>query len=443
MKTVKESLIPIGVIVALGVAFYLMCAANPLRWDDLMYQYVWLTQRDSSLLHPIDLTDRVDNFNEALISQCHHYMVMNGRFIVHFITQCFCGFLGKPLFNVINALFYVLFLYLAVRFVKARSLSTAIFTIAVLWFGLPGQWILSFDVVFPINYLWSAVACLTFLILLRQQRLSAKFHIPLFLFAICCGNMHEGYTLPISGALFFYALFNYKSLDRQAWLLIIGFWVGTLTVALAPGTLNRATGATPESVQEFLIRKMDVIRYSKRLYLLVIALGLSWLVLGKKQLMQFVRENSIPLMTALLGYMFLFVLPYYSQRMGFPMDLFSVLVLVRLLIVTARSLDERRSTFSGVRPMVAHKARTISLFILPLVLVALMAIHVTMTVSTAQDVGEEYREMLKEYQESQNGRTHFRDIKVPHLCNSYVYRLGVPFEQGLISFTMQKEMIIE
>ena len=78
-----------------------------------------------------------------------------------------------------------------------------------------------------------------------------------------------------------------------------------------------------------------------------------------------------------------------------------------------------------------------------LAVVALLAVHVPMTVMTAQRVGGEYREMLAEYQKSPEGKTHFRPVTIPRFCNSYVYRLGVPFEQGLISFTMQKEMVIE
>ena len=72
----------------MGVGFYLICESNPLRWDDLMYQYVWLDHKEVNLLHPIDLNNRVDDFQEAFVSQCNHYKVMNGRFIVHYMTQC-------------------------------------------------------------------------------------------------------------------------------------------------------------------------------------------------------------------------------------------------------------------------------------------------------------------------------------------------------------------
>lgn len=85
-----------------------------------MYEYMWYDYRPVGLLHPINLENRIDNITEAFVSQCNHYVVMNGRFIVHFITQCFCGFVGKDVFNVCNAIVYVFFLFMGVRFVDAK-----------------------------------------------------------------------------------------------------------------------------------------------------------------------------------------------------------------------------------------------------------------------------------------------------------------------------------
>ena len=84
-------------LLLLGVAFYMMCASNPLRWDDMIYEYVWLDHQDPELLHPIDFSNRVDNFQEAFLSQLNHYVAMNGRFIVHFICLCLVPALRTPL----------------------------------------------------------------------------------------------------------------------------------------------------------------------------------------------------------------------------------------------------------------------------------------------------------------------------------------------------------
>lgn len=443
------------VLLLMGVAFYMMCASNPLRWDDLMYQYVWLDHRPAELLHPIDLTDRVDNFAEAFRSQCNHYVVMNGRFIVHFITQCFCGFIGKGPFNVVNALVYVCFLALGMRYVGVRSFFGKLMVVAGLWLLLPVQWILSFDVVFPINYLWSATMCIAFLLLFRATSHPSgsisvhsasentvchpcPFRVPsvaknafLLLIGIVCGNFHEGFTLLISGALFFYALFHLRKLNASQWCLIVGMWIGTLTVIASPGIWGRAAGASTETFSEVLARKMDILRYSKRLYLLMASLAaagvLTWLrpQWGKKNVMAFMRENIIVLTVIVLGLTFLFMLPYYSQRMGFPMELFAVLLTLRLAAQYMPPLSRRVKTIATV------------------LVAAVLAVHVVLTVGYARQVGDEYRAMFSEYQQSPEGKTHFRQIDIPKPFRPYTVRLDVPFELNQISFTMQKEMKIE
>ena len=426
IKTTEKWLMA-ALLLLMVVAFYLMCASNPLRWDDLMYQYVWYDHKVPELLHPVDLDNRVDDVGEAFLSQCHHYTVMNGRFIVHFITQCFCGFIGKGPFNAVNALVYLAFLVLGLRFVGAKSLGKVAFVLAGLWLLPPVQWILSFDVVFPINYLWSAVACLAFVLLFHKMSLrglpSWWQNALLVFFGVLCGNFHEGYSLLVSGALFFYALFHFKKLNASQWCLIVGMWIGTLTVIGSPGIWNRAAGASAETLQETLTRKLDILRYSKRLYLLIALLAVGCFVLGRKQIKKFFVENQIAFMVVVLGFLLLFMLPYYSQRMGFPMELFAVLLSLKLLL--------RFPIKTAVaKPIVAA-------------MVLLMVAHAVTTVIYAQKVGEEYAGMLEEYQASPDGVAHRFSFEVPKPVASYVYRLGEDSEVGLVSFTMKKEMIVK
>lgn len=416
-----------GFLLIIGIGFYMICESNPLRWDDLMYQYVWLDHKQADLLHPIDLSNRVDDFHEAFVSQCNHYKVMNGRFIVHYITQCFCGFIGKGVFNYFNTIIYVLFLIMGIYFTKAFSFSRSLFVITGLWLLPPVQWILSFDVVFPINYLWSATMCITFFVLFHQF---SDDHSPsiwektlLLAFGIICGNFHEGYSLLISGALFFYTTTHFKNIKTNQWCLIIGMWIGTLTVIGSPGIWNRAAGASAESIEEAFIRKLDILRYSKRLYILIALMAISYLWLGKKKLISFIKDNQIELMVVVLGLLFLFLLPYYSQRMGFPMELFAVLLSLKLLL--------------------QYKVNKTMRYITTIIMPILLFTHLFYTIKYARIVGQEYYSMIYEYQNSEKGIAHFQSYEVPKLFQPYVYRLGVPFEQGLISFTMEKEMIIE
>jgi len=413
------------VLLAVGIAFYLMCASNPLRWDDLMYQYVWFDHKVPGLLHPVDLSNRVDNLSEAFVSQVNHYKVMNGRFIVHFITQCFCGFIGKGPFNVVNTLVYLFLMVAALRLTRAHSLIKAIGVIAALWLLLPVQWILSFDVVFPINYLWTAAAIVTFVLLFRHVKAKAMDapwkNALLMLLAVVCGSMHEGFSLPLSGALFCYVLLRFRHINASQWCLVLGMWMGTLIVIGSPGIWNRAAGASAETLGEVLSRKADILRYSKRLYLLVALLVAGWF-LDRQKTKAFLHDSLLELTFVLMGFLFLFMLPYYSQRMSFPMDLFVVLMAMKYLC--------------------GHDLRGKASLCAAVALAVLLAVHVPLTVHYAQQVGSEYHAMLKAYGQSPSGTVQPQSFTVPKLFRPYVFRLGEPSEVGLISFTMQKEMHI-
>ena len=105
------------------------------------------------------------------------------------------------------------------------------------------------------------------------------------------------------------------------------------------------------------------------------------------------------------------------------MELFSVLLSLKLLL--------RFPIKKAVgRPIVAAMA-------------LLMVAHMVTTVIYAQKVGEEYAGMLDEYQASPDGVAHRHAFEVPKPVASYVYRLGEASEVGLVSFTMNKEMIVK
>lgn len=418
----------LGLLLLMGVAVYLICSCNPLRWDDLMYEYMWYDYRPVGLLHPINLENRIDNITEAFVSQCNHYVVMNGRFIVHFITQCFCGFVGKDVFNVCNAIVYICFLFFGIRFVGAKNIHQILFVLVGLWLLPPIQWIFSFDVVFPINYLWTTTACLFFLLqfhkVSKSEYISVWPNLLFLLFGFLCGNFHEGFTLLISGSLFFYVLFHFREMNKSQWCLIVGIWLGTLTVIGSPGIWGRATGASAMSISELLSRKLDIFLYSKRLYLLIILLFISYFFLGKRQILLFLKQNQIECLVVVFGFIFLFFLPYYAQRMGFPMEIFSVLLTLKLCLLL---------------PVQKIFCRIIS-FCLSLILL----IHVSVTVYYAKKVGSEYHSMLNEYIKSSEGLAYRQSFEVPKLWRSYVLRLGEePSEIGLISFTNKKDMVIK
>ena len=78
----------------LAALFALMLALNaytPLMMDDYDYSFSWATG------------ERLAGVMDIFASQWAHYAIWGGRSVTHFLAQLFL-YLGKPVFNIANAL---------------------------------------------------------------------------------------------------------------------------------------------------------------------------------------------------------------------------------------------------------------------------------------------------------------------------------------------------
>lgn len=411
----------------LVVAFYLMNYYEPLRCDDLIYQYYWLNERTIDLLEPIDLTNRIDDMSEAFYSQINHYFVMNGRFVNHFLVSCFCGFLGRPIFSIFNAVIYALFLWGCAKLLNFNCYLKSTSVMVIIWLGLPIQYILWYSVAFAINYLWVSTALIFFLLLFRSLVLTdCKYSIPqitgMFLFSIFLGSLHEGFSLPLCGAMFIYILVNRKTINKYLMISMLGLCLGTAFVVLAPGTLGRGTGSLSNvNIHDLLLMKLDVFRYSKRLYLFVLLIIILYFA-NKKEVIRFIKDNQLLIYFVAIDFAFVLAVPHYSQRIEFPLELVSLLMSISLLLNT--------DLFSK------YKRHICSL------LLAITFIHASFTVYYAKVTSNEYERMLMGYLASPDGKTNYEDIVIPKLFSSYVHRLDEGVERDFISFVYKKEMYL-
>lgn len=424
-KFVKQGTIYI-VIAIVVFFFYLINEASPLRCDDLIYQFMWLNVDNGS--YPVDLNNRIDNIHEAIISQINHYQVMNGRFIVHLIVQSFCGFLGKPMFNIINAIVYAFFLMGCIQLLKLKFFSEKIFLISVLWLFLPIQYILSFDIAFAVNYLWVATFCIYYIIWFEKTVSSTYLQvwwrsIFLLLGAFICGSSQEGFTIPLSASVFIYSLMNYKKLNKCSLCLIIGLWLGTALVAFAPGTIKRGNSVVADfDFWAFLHTKMQVLIYSKRLLTFILLFVFVYLTKGRQFVSKFVSDHILIIGIIAFNLLFVIAFPRYNQRLEFPLELMSVLLSV--FLVTKCDLWQKTKV------------------ILCSFVILCIIIHMPLTVYYARLVGNEYSEMIEDCRRSPQGETFYRDFVVPKPFASYVIRFGGPVEEAFVSFTMGKEIVI-
>ena len=403
--------------------------STPLRCDDLVYQFQWLGTRDSGVLEPIDLNHKVSDLYDAFKSQTNHYQVMNGRFLIHYIVQCFCGFLGKSSFNFCNTIVYILFIYGCVLLMKIKTNWKKIIAICIIWLGLPIQYIFYYSISFAINYLWTSTALIYFLILIRSESNIPKSNTSkifiLLTISFLFGSLHEGFSVPLSGVLFLHLLYIRKQLKPSLVAITIGIIMGTVILLLSPGTIGRGTNSLSNiSLQDLFVMKLEILRYSKRL-LLFISTILLFYIFQRNTAKEFVKKRFLEICFISLDLGFVIAVPHYSQRIEFPLEMLSLLLSIEL-IMKAKFWD------------IKYFRIGVTLAIVPIFL-----FHMASTLYYTRLVNKEYQDMLQEYSNSPQGVTHYQDINIPKPLNPYVKRLDSDVEREYISFVMGKDMIIE
>ncbi len=67
--------------------------------------------------------ERVQNVSDLIESSYFHYMNANGRLFPHMTSQAFGALIGKPVFDVLNAIMFVLLVTVATMLVVGYRLS--------------------------------------------------------------------------------------------------------------------------------------------------------------------------------------------------------------------------------------------------------------------------------------------------------------------------------
>ena len=99
-------------LVIIGGIMLLLNAHTPLMMDDYDYSFSWATG------------ERLAGISDVMRSQAVHYRIWGGRSVVHALAQMFL-YWGKGIFNIVNALMYLVLLLeiSALASPKKKSLS--------------------------------------------------------------------------------------------------------------------------------------------------------------------------------------------------------------------------------------------------------------------------------------------------------------------------------
>ena len=361
-------------IVLAAVAFYVLSLLSPEFHDDFVYKFMLV---DGA----IDYSRPVKSLADVFRSQVEHYLVANGRSLVHFLVQTFTGLLGKQVFNLLNAIVFALFIYLLKCNVTRHTRGNGFFAVTLSLFLvllLPLFKDTFLWMTGSVNYLWSAAAVLLFLSIYESKRdllvennRSVAWMLPL---AVLMGWTHEGISLPLAISLLVFNLIDFRR-SRHTWgfWLTLAFLIGACITAFAPGNMVRSSAAGESSLSTIGLKMLAGFTVFGQLKLVYLAMLLSLIMWFKNRSLfkDVISRNRHLLLAMLLSAGIVFVAGFTSARTAFGLELFSLIFALRLIGQWALKFSDKVLNWCGI--------------VLSVVLVGFYALLMSHTIPTWQE----------------------------------------------------------
>ncbi len=319
------SRLSIIVLLVVMVAFYVLNFLTPLFTDDYMYRFCFDSTGSANPRLP------VRNIADVILSQGHHYFHINGRFVVHGIIQTIMGMMNKDVFNVLNALAFGALAVLLCRKCLGEVKPLGIAGVAAASFVL----LPAFDnsmlwLSGAVNYLWTSVVVVAFLMLFehRRDKELSRISIIVACFCIVAGWTHEAFTLSLTLAL--WLIYGRDVVRRrEGAVMIVAFTFGTMMCAFAPGTISRSPSAVGMGLAAHVTQILTMLLKLRCIYVLV-ALVLLTRYINGKPFREIIVENRLLLLAATIAMGIFMVAGSDSLRAAYAAELFSLMVAIKL-----------------------------------------------------------------------------------------------------------------
>ena len=413
-KTVR---IGIGAfLLIIGSLFYLMNMYTPICGDDYLYSFYLTPVAAKSFFEgaSIGFEQKISSFTDVIFSQYNHYFYVNGRTIPHILEQSFAGLWGENCFNLINVFAFLLLNMLVIWISGKRNLTKFGYWVAAvffIWFLLPCPVDLFLLMSGALNYTWSAVLCLAFLLVYTKVRQMEKVNwgvaFLLFLLGVISGWTHESLVIGISGALFiiYCVQYNKRKPKSPEIALVAGFWLGTLLLCLSPAARGRASFDHPSIWETFLLIIGELRAFYVLLFLLVYTFFREKRNNNNHTLRKFFYDNQLYFYIILIELVFSLVIGFRNVRQLFGIELFSVVILIKLI--------SEQTSFNAVW------CRSVSI-----VATSAIVLHMAFVIPCAKRSHAQFQDIVTTYLHSEDGVVSFKYEEFPCWVDSYVWRFG-------------------
>ena len=304
----------------------------PTMSDDLPYHFVFqknLIKWDAPL-------EPIQNINDVIKSQIIHYQYINGRSLTHSIAQIMLNLIPLKLAKFLNAVLFLLLVYLTAKYVRIRKENQ--FFLMTLVFGLLFLVISGFYTGFiwllgSMIYLLALVITICFLFLLRwlgERSMNWKL-LPLIPLSFLMGWTHEAIALPLSAAWFLYLVFHYKTVFRQAnAYCMLAYMLGMLMIIMTPALWNRADLGGITLSQRIFSGFFNIVFGLRISWILVLSLLILFFK-NKKHFLEVINHHKYLLTAWIVAVFIVFSCGINIDRVPICADFIAMLMLLQLL----------------------------------------------------------------------------------------------------------------
>lgn len=312
-------------LLIIGIVFYLMNYFTPFYSDDWHYNFIYGTH------------NQIQSIKDILYSQYLHYFNLNGRFVPHFFVQLFDGILGKPFFNFVNTIVFVLFMHLLSSYSSKEwknmfvSLSISAFSIFIILDGFSDEFLWMSG---ACNYLWTGTFLLIFDRLLHKSDISNVYTPVLLVFGFLLGWSNEALIIGVASGYLLMIKYERSHLTSLQLMMLTGFFVGSCFLVISPGSFHRFENSN----KGIVLLTTYVYSYFQSLlsmrYLRILPLLLfSFLIFysKKKVLRSFLSQNKYLIICLIISIIFIVFTKQSTSRSRFGIELFSLLLLLKMI----------------------------------------------------------------------------------------------------------------
>ncbi len=320
-------------VVAGIVMFVLTSLQSYTLSDDVLYHCIWrwTSKEDFS---------RIGSFSDIIRSQVIHYQVLTGRVVVQFVAQTFLALLCKPVYDVANALVFVLTAWMSARYASGGKPIRAVTVMMVLFIMMvmiPGfvddyLWIEG-----SMNYLWVSLAMMGMVFVFEKNdgRDATWKDYAVSPLMLLVGWTHEGAAVPLAVALVAHCALRRNVRRCNAALPYVAwFTVGAFLCALAPSTVLRAIGGEGHVAASPLTKValgLFTCTEMRTVWLLAIVMAYAY-KRQKRLLVWHVRRYDYLYMAVILCIGVIFASGVTQPRVCYFAEFFSMLLVVNLLL---------------------------------------------------------------------------------------------------------------